>query len=84
MYYILLPSAEKRSALIAHLKSKGIQAVFHYVPLHSSEMGRKVGRPSGNLDRTTDLASRLLRLPLWLGVEVHQQEIIQVIQVGLS
>ncbi|MFC1695170.1 dTDP-4-amino-4,6-dideoxygalactose transaminase [Pseudomonadota bacterium] len=84
MYYILLPSAEKRSTLIEQLKSKGIHSVFHYVPLHSSEMGRKIGRASGGLERTTDLASRLLRLPMWLGMEVHQEEIIQEIRAALE
>jgi len=83
LYYILLPSNEQRSALIEHLRSKGIHSVFHYVPLHSSEMGRKHGRAGGNLDRTADLASRLLRLPLWLGVEAHQEEIIDEVQAGL-
>jgi dTDP-4-amino-4,6-dideoxygalactose transaminase len=84
MYYILLPTAEKRSGLIEHLKSKGIHSVFHYVPLHSSEMGRKLGRATGSLERTTDLASRLLRLPMWLGLEVHQEEIIQEIRAALA
>ncbi|MFC1688486.1 dTDP-4-amino-4,6-dideoxygalactose transaminase [Pseudomonadota bacterium] len=84
MYYILLPTAENRSALIEHLKSKGIHAVFHYVPLHSSEMGMKLGRPAGNLETTTELSSRLLRLPMWLGMEVHQDEIIQAIGAGLN
>jgi dTDP-4-amino-4,6-dideoxygalactose transaminase len=84
MYYILLPSVDKRSALINHLKSKGIHAVFHYTPLHDSLMGRKHGRPSGELEHTSNLSGRLLRLPLWLGMEVHQEEIIQEIFIGLS
>ena len=84
MYYILLPSAEKRSLLMDYLRSKGINTVFHYVPLHSSEMGLVYGRPGGELDQTTDLASRLLRLPLWLGMEEHMDEVIQEVQAGLS
>ena len=84
MYYILLPSVEKRTALINHLKSKGIQAVFHYTPLHDSVMGHKHGRPSGELEYTSDLSVRLLRLPLWLGMEVHQAEVIQEIYTGLA
>jgi len=84
MYYILLPSVEKRTALINHLKSKGIHAVFHYTPLHDSVMGRKHGRPSGELAHTSDLSGRLLRLPLWLGMEAHQEEIIQAISSGLA
>jgi dTDP-4-amino-4,6-dideoxygalactose transaminase len=84
MYYILLPSVEKRTALINHLKSKGIHAVFHYTPLHDSVMGRKHGRPSGELEHTSDLSGRLLRLPLWLGMEAHQEEIIGEIHGGLT
>ena len=84
MYYILLPSAEKRSLLMDYLRSKGINTVFHYVPLHSSEMGSMHGRPAGSLDQTTDLAARLLRLPLWLGMEEHMDEVIQEIRAGLS
>lgn len=84
MYYVLLPDLEARSHLIRYLKSKGILSVFHYVPLHDSEMGRKYGRVSGDLAQTSDLAQRLLRLPFWLGVEVHQQEIVEEIRAGLA
>ena len=84
MYYVLLPSTEKRAALIEHLKSKDIHTVFHYIPLHDSEMGLKFGRTSGDLVQTTDLASRLLRLPLWLGMEVHQEAVVREIGVGLT
>ena len=84
MYYILLPSVEKRTELINHLKSKGIHAVFHYTPLHDSLMGRKHGRRSGELEHSNDLSRRLLRLPLWLGMEAHQEEIIGEIYGGLA
>jgi dTDP-4-amino-4,6-dideoxygalactose transaminase len=84
MYYVLLPSLERRTRLIEHLKSKGIHAVFHYVPLHDSVMGRRVCRGAGDLSRTTDLAERLLRLPFWLGMEALQEEIVREIAAGLS
>lgn len=84
MYYILLPSLERRTRLIDHLKSKGIHAVFHYVPLHSSEMGRRVCRTAGDLSRTEDLSARLLRLPFWLGMEAVQEEIVHEIKSGLG
>lgn len=64
MFYILLDSLAKRTALITHLKAQGIHPVFHYVPLHSSPAGRKYGRVSGHMDVTDDLSERLLRLPL--------------------
>jgi dTDP-4-amino-4,6-dideoxygalactose transaminase len=83
MYYILLPSLERRIHLIEYLRSKGIHAVFHYVPLHDSIMGRRVCRAAGDLDRTTQLAQRLLRLPFWLGMEAVQAEIVEEIAAGL-
>jgi len=84
MYYILLPSLERRARLIEHLKSKGIHAVFHYVPLHDSVMGRRVCRAADDLSRTTQLAQRLLRLPFWLGMEAVQGEVVEEIVSGLS
>jgi len=68
MFYILLKDLETRSALIAHLKARGVHAVFHYVPLHSSPAGRRFGRAAGELPVTDNVASRLLRLPLYYGL----------------
>jgi dTDP-4-amino-4,6-dideoxygalactose transaminase len=65
MFYVLLKDLATRSALIAHLKARGIHAVFHYVPLHSSPAGRKFGRAAGPLTVTDDISDRLLRLPLY-------------------
>jgi dTDP-4-amino-4,6-dideoxygalactose transaminase len=63
MFYILLPSLEIRQALIAHLKARHILAVFHYLPLHLSSMGRTVGGRPGDCPVTEDVSDRLLRLP---------------------
>jgi dTDP-4-amino-4,6-dideoxygalactose transaminase len=76
MYYLLLPSLERRTAFIAALKSRGIQAVFHYVPLHSAPVGRRLGRVSGSMEQTDTLSDRLVRLPLWGGLEARQDEVI--------
>ncbi len=84
MYYILLPDLESRSRLIAALKHERIQAVFHYVPLHSAPAGLKYGRTSGKMDITEDQSERLLRLPLWLGLEDQQQRVIDVVVTSLS
>ncbi len=65
MYYILLSCQTERAELIKWLKERGISAVFHYVPLHSTEPGRRFGRFSGEDRYTTDLSERLLRLPLY-------------------
>lgn len=65
LYYLLAPDAASRTALIAHLAERDIQAVFHYVPLHSSPAGRRYGRAHGDLAVTDDVSARLVRLPLW-------------------
>lgn len=77
MYYLLFPDMEKRSAFITALKDEGIHTVFHYVPLHLSPAGRRFGRASGNLDVTVSLADRLVRLPLWVGLEAQQERVIE-------
>ena len=69
MYYILLESLEQRTEVIERLRKNGINAVFHYVPLHSSPAGLKYCRAHGSLPVTENLADRLLRLPLWLGLQ---------------
>ena len=65
MYYLILPSFKDRQALIAHLKERGITSVFHYQPLHLSEMGRKAGGKQGDCPVTEDVSDRLLRLPFY-------------------
>ena len=65
MFYLILPSLEYRQALIAHLKGEGILSVFHYVPLHSSEMGRKCAARETQCPVTDDISVRLLRLPFY-------------------
>lgn len=75
MFYVLTPNLEIRTRIIARLASEGINAVFHYVPLHSSPAGRRYGRHSGPLPFTDDLSGRLVRLPFWLGIEPHIEDI---------
>ena len=65
MFYLLLPSLEQRQALIEHLKGHGILSVFHYLPLHLSDMGRKFGGQPGDCPVTEDVSDRLLRLPFY-------------------
>ncbi len=76
MYYLLLPDLEERTAFIEHMKAQEIQCVFHYVPLHSSPYGRQVGRASGAMTVTDNVADRLVRLPVWLGLEEHLDRVI--------
>lgn len=81
MFYLLLPSLEKRQALIAHLKEQGILSVFHYVPLHLSDMGRKFAGTEGDCPVTEDISDRLLRLPFFYGItQAEQQQVIEAIR----
>lgn len=73
IYNILLESLERRTEVIARLKNEGVNAVFHYVPLHSSPAGRKYCRIQGSMATTQDVSDKLVRLPMWLGIENNQQ-----------
>ncbi|MEI8185771.1 MAG: dTDP-4-amino-4,6-dideoxygalactose transaminase [Chlorobiaceae bacterium] len=68
LYYILLDTLEQRTAIMAKLKRHKIDTVFHYVPLHSSPGGQKYCKVHGELLHTVDIANRLLRLPMWIGL----------------
>jgi dTDP-4-amino-4,6-dideoxygalactose transaminase len=72
LYYLLLPSARARDATLDALARVGVTAVFHYVPLHSSPAGRRLGRAASPLPVTDDVSERLLRLPLWIGMTDEQ------------
>ena len=74
MYYILLPSLEIRQGLIEHLKAARILSVFHYLPLHLSDMGRKFGGKIGDCPVTENLSDRLLRLPFYNTLTRDEQE----------
>jgi dTDP-4-amino-4,6-dideoxygalactose transaminase len=78
MFYLLLPSLEDRQRLIRHLQSRGITAVFHYLPLHLSTMGQQLGGRPGDCPVTEDLSDRLLRLPFFYDLsDADQQTVIQ-------
>lgn len=72
MYYILLESGQKRDELIKGLDDVGINAIFHYIPLHSAPHGLKCSRVNGSMKNTNDISQRILRLPLWIGVDVER------------
>ncbi len=75
--YILLPTNEVRNELMAHLRQKSILAVFHYIPLHDSPVGRSFGYRLGDLPVTEDVAGRLLRLPLYYTMtEADQKRVV--------
>ena len=76
IYYLLLNGLRERTAFIDFMSARGIQCVHHYVPLHLSPYGLQAGRTSGELPVTENIADRLVRLPLWLGLEEHQDRVI--------
>ena len=85
MYYILVATRDQRTELISKLYEHGVNAVFHYVPLHNSPGGRKFGRVSGELGVTESLSDRLIRLPLWVGMTAaHQERIADVLKRCIS
>lgn len=81
MFYLLMPSLDARQALMARLSSQGILSVFHYLPLHLSEMGRRFGGREGQCPVTETVSDRLLRLPFYntLG-EADQDRVIEVVR----
>jgi dTDP-4-amino-4,6-dideoxygalactose transaminase len=79
LYYLLMPSLARRTALIDELARQGVNAVFHYVPLHSSPAGKQFGRVAGPMSVTDAMGDRLVRLPMWLGLEEHQGQVCEAI-----
>ncbi len=81
IFYLVLPSEEERQSFHKHMQERGIAAQPHYVPLHSSPAGRKFGRTPNNaeLPVTNRVFDGLMRLPLWFGVEEHQERIIEAV-----
>jgi dTDP-4-amino-4,6-dideoxygalactose transaminase len=75
MYYLLLPDLEARTEFIARMKADGVGTVFHYVPLHASPAGQRLARAHGDMANTDGLSERLVRLPLWVGVDEHFETI---------
>jgi len=85
MYYLLMPSLERRQAFIAHLKAQGILAVFHYLPLHLSEYADRWGGKPGDFPVTEGASDRLVRLPFFNSMdESQQQRVIGALQSFLA
>lgn len=74
MYYLIVPSPRNRAALIRHLKSRGILGVFHYQPLHLSDMGRLYGGKPGDCPVTEHVSERLIRLPFYNNLDSEGQD----------
>jgi len=79
MYYLLLPDLDKRSRFIIKMRENEIGTVFHYVPLHSATAGNHFGRSYSGLHITNTLSERLVRLPLWVGLEENIEHIVNTV-----
>lgn len=76
MFYLLLPSLEARTRFIESLREQEIVSVFHYIPLHSSPAGQRLGHVAGSMAVTDRISDCLVRMPLWLGLEEHLDEVL--------
>jgi dTDP-4-amino-4,6-dideoxygalactose transaminase len=74
IFYLLLSRRFSRDKVLQNLNQKGIHAISHYEPLHSSPAGKKYGKTFGELPHTNALAKSIIRLPLWIGLKQEQQE----------
>src|SRR5262249_23627517 len=85
LYYLLFADLASRTAAQAWLRGKGIDAIFHYIPLHSSPAGRRFAKTAGSLPVTERTADRLLRLPIWAGMtEAEQSFIIDAVERSVA
>ncbi len=76
MFYLLMPDPTSRQALIGHLRARGIGAVFHYLPLHLSDMGMRFGGKPGDCPVTEDISDRLVRLPFFNELTEEEQALV--------
>lgn len=74
MFYMLLPDLERRQKLITYLREHGVYSVFHYLPLHLSDMGQRFGGKTGDCPVTESASDRLIRLPFHNSLTVNEQE----------
>lgn len=74
LFHFLCPSQEKRDSLIQGLKANGVESAFHFLPLHTSPMGYRLGYKAGQLPKTEDASSRLVRLPLYPDLKLEEQD----------
>lgn len=73
IYYLLLNEKYNRDRLIHKMNELGVNAVFHYQPLHSSPAGKKYGKYSSPLSVTAEISERIIRLPIWIGFDQHER-----------
>jgi dTDP-4-amino-4,6-dideoxygalactose transaminase len=80
----VLPSAHIRNRLIAKLHEENVHAIFHYVPLHSSEAGHRYARTAAPLPVTEQVSACLVRLPLWYGMGDRRARVVDRVLAQLA
>jgi len=73
IYYLLLDKRYNRDSVLKKMNELGVNAVFHYQPLHCSPAGKKYGKHSSPLPVTYDISERIIRLPMWIGFNQHER-----------
>ena len=73
IYYLLINKRYNREKVLHKMNELGVNAVFHYQPLHSSPAGKKYGKYSSPLPVTDDISERIIRLPMWIGFDEHER-----------
>jgi dTDP-4-amino-4,6-dideoxygalactose transaminase len=76
LFYVLVPPGAGQAEVLTELNRRNVNAVFHYIPLHSAPAGRRYGRAGSTMVVTDDRSSRLIRLPLWVGMGEHTPELV--------
>ncbi len=72
LYFLILNSPEEADSFIRTMNNRGVNCLFHYVPLHSSIKGKTSSRVSGSMDNTLRISQSIVRMPLWIGVDVEK------------
>lgn len=83
MYYLVLPDLAARTRFIDGLRQHEVSAVFHYVPLHTSEAGRRFGRVVGELPQTQRAGDCLVRMPMWVGLEDYMPQVLDAADAAM-
>ena len=84
LYYLILPDKTARAQMLEVLKDDNVNAIFHYVPLHSSLAGRRFARCCESMALTDDLSARLIRLPLWYGMREEKERVVACLMAAIT
>lgn len=85
IFYVLFPTGRSRDSMLRFLKQQGVDATFHYVPLHSSPQGIRMGYARGDFPITEKTSETLIRLPLWAGMSQEEvQHVVDTLKKGLD